>query len=1021
MPVQYVEYGGTQMLQPPYVAQDVGLYGFVVKADMGALQKLLDARLNLPSGGKEHFEPAGPFVIFVYNTLGKMFSVNPPDRDKGWFSEQECAVWVRVVDVKRERSMWFHPYMFVDNSYAMALGREVYGFPKALGWFDIPADPKTATKLSMETLALPVFSPNTAGVRMKLIEATQITPSDDPLKIVTTAAEFGAEMLGMLAENDGLGALELIRESVVDLFERKEPMVFLKQFPASDTPGVACYQGIDEMTATATALHGVCLVRGQWQIDIMQAASHPIATDLGLAGNTVQSALQFWVSFDMIVGLGENVWTADTSGRREKIAILGGGVGAMTTALELTGAKDWKDRYDITVYQMGWRLGGKGASGRGECDRIEEHGLHIWLGFYENAFRIMRQVYEENKVNRPPGTPLREWDEAFKQHNFVAVTDCPSAEACKDWALWSVHFPEVPGTPGDGKPLTLWDSFLRILGWVEELYRDSAFHSHNAQTEANHGFLSDLKGVFGHLVPNLAELGEVALIGQLELARKVARLLDKDPRKHPFGAHEGLAKLIEHFRKSVRAKIQVDLDANDLEIRRLFEIIDLAVSVGIGLLRDGYFLNPANLDTLEDEFQTWLAKQGADPVSCDIDQSAVIRGIYDLVFAYRNGDVSQPSFEAGPAIRAILLIAGAYKGSVFWKMQAGMGDVVFGPMYQVLKDRGVKFEFFHKVEELTLNPDGTNVDSIRIGVQATLRNPVKGYDPLVVCEGLPSWPADPRYDQLKEGEKLKAEGVNLESFWSTWQNPSTKILKAGQDYDRVVLGISLGALPYLFADDAKLPECFQLMLQNVETVRTQAIQLWVDQTPEELGWDKGSVVLDAYSTPINTWAIMEQLMPRESWPPGLVKGTHYFCGQMAGGIPPQNDVDAPKKALAEVEATYEEFIEKYLPFLWPKMKESGMKVVSKFLRANIDPTERYVLSVAGSTKYRLRANESGLGNVVLAGDWTHNGFNAGCVEAAAMSGIQAANAIEGKPLDDGIDGPLAPQLRAVAAASGALP
>src|SRR6188472_2006995 len=49
----------------------------------------------------------------------------------------------------------------------------------------------------------------------------------------------------------------------------------------------------------------------------------------------------------------------------------------------------------VTVYQRGWRLGGKGASSRGRHGRIEEHGLHVWLGYYANAFGLLREVYEE--------------------------------------------------------------------------------------------------------------------------------------------------------------------------------------------------------------------------------------------------------------------------------------------------------------------------------------------------------------------------------------------------------------------------------------------------------------------------------------------------------------------------------------------------------------------------------------------------------------------------------------------------
>src|SRR5579885_2070753 len=56
MPIQYVDYGGTQMLQPPYNAENVGFYAFLIHADVAALQKLLDDRLNRPSGGAVEFE-----------------------------------------------------------------------------------------------------------------------------------------------------------------------------------------------------------------------------------------------------------------------------------------------------------------------------------------------------------------------------------------------------------------------------------------------------------------------------------------------------------------------------------------------------------------------------------------------------------------------------------------------------------------------------------------------------------------------------------------------------------------------------------------------------------------------------------------------------------------------------------------------------------------------------------------------------------------------------------------------------
>jgi len=93
--------------------------------------------------------------------------------------------------------------------------------------------------------------------------------------------------------------------------------------------------------------------------------------------------------------------------------------------------------------------------------------------------------------------------------------------------------------------------------------------------------------------------------------------------------------------------------------------------------------------------------------------------------------------------------------------------------------------------------------------------------------------------------------------------------------------------------------------------------------------------------------------------------------------------------------------------LWRNVSSSGLPprdLAGVYYRANIDPSQRYVLSKAGSLKHRLRADQSGFTNLVLAGDWIKNGFNAGCVEASVWAGIQAANTILGRPLDEGVIG-----------------
>ena len=54
---------------------------------------------------------------------------------------------------------------------------------------------------------------------------------------------------------------------------------------------------------------------------------------------------------------------------RIRVAIVGGGCAAMSAAFELT-RPEHAARYQVVVYQLGWRLGGKGASRRGPAGRI---------------------------------------------------------------------------------------------------------------------------------------------------------------------------------------------------------------------------------------------------------------------------------------------------------------------------------------------------------------------------------------------------------------------------------------------------------------------------------------------------------------------------------------------------------------------------------------------------------------------------------------------------------------------------
>ena len=209
------------------------------------------------------------------------------------------------------------------------------------------------------------------------------------------------------------------------------------------------------------------------------------------------------------------------------------------------------------------------------------------------------------------------------------------------------------------------------------------------------------------------------------------------------------------------------------------------------------------------------------------------------------------------------------------------------------------------------------------------------------------------------------------------------------------------------------------MVDRVKTVQTQALQLWLKPTLEELGWEGASPVLGAYREPLDTWADMSHLVPREDWPADNEPGSiAYFCGPMkdAPFIPGPSDTSFPASQRARVAVEAQDFTEHFFGHLMPKGTAPGnpdaldysllfdpkdrdgrARMDAQYIRANIDPSERYVLSPKGATTARLDANKVYFSNLYVAGDWTRTGLNAGCVEAAVMSGRQCSRAMIGFP------------------------
>jgi len=298
----YIERGGEQVFAQPFIAEDVQFFGFAVKADEQHLTALCNRFLNEPCGSSD-FVPAVSHVLFVFNRLGKMYAKNPPGRNRGWYSEQEGAVWMLVLDKNRKNLFWFHPYMLVDNAFAYAMGREIYGFPKEMGWFDIPDGPDAPASMHVETIATKFLTPDCQAKRGLLFSAQRTSEEAIPHREHTSLKELVtdvAEVLGIGA--DFLDHLQLGKNLFEDLIQTRMPMAFLKQIRDSVDPSCACFQCVQECMAQMTRFHNARLYFHRYAIAIEDYASHPIRDDLGLPPGDQAVDVAFWARFDFEIG-----------------------------------------------------------------------------------------------------------------------------------------------------------------------------------------------------------------------------------------------------------------------------------------------------------------------------------------------------------------------------------------------------------------------------------------------------------------------------------------------------------------------------------------------------------------------------------------------------------------------------------------------------------------------------------------------------------------------------------------------
>jgi uncharacterized protein with NAD-binding domain and iron-sulfur cluster len=696
--------------------------------------------------------------------------------------------------------------------------------------------------------------------------------------------------------------------------------------------------------------------------------------------------------------------------RPRRIVILGGGPAGLAAALSLTDPElhpNWREEYEVTVLQMGWRVGGKGAAGRrghavaadGEWrlqgdGRIEEHGIHLFGNMYVNSIRLLDRCLAE--LQRAPGEPVTSMATDLIPSNYMQLADYFD----RSWHLTPQHLPHNDLHPWDAAdyppPDVLVAEILRtVIQLLEEAFGPDGGDEHRIRRH----------------------LGALRSLHEHHVAHPMLPVLH-----HHRGALDGIAALVADLVTLFEAGGE-----RAALIRSVWCQTEMYLTVAKGVIADEIFTK--GIDTVDGEdFLQWCRRHG---MSDTVLYSSPVQMPAQMCFQFPSGDTTEdPNFSAAGFLWFVLRQLLACGQATYW-FHRGTADTVIAPFYRVAVQRGVRFEFFHKVRALHLDESGFGIGRVDVDVQATTVDGAP-YEPLVrLADGSFGWPNAPILGQLAQGAALAELGIDLESWWTPWQPVGRRQLRAGVDFDQLISAVPLPCLP-LIAPEVVAVAPWHDAIDGLGGLPTIAAQLWTGPTTGELGFPRlpgTDRVSGGAAVPPLGFADMSDVLGTEQWPDDdAPRGLIYLCGPSShrGPWPGFDQHDTPARAVLAAEATVLQWLRSAVSVVPgagtnPVVPESfDMELLfcardagevagddrlrRQYVRANIDPNERYVPSPPGSAALRPRAWESGFENLALASDWIFTGINIGSFEGAVMSGLLAAHAVSGLPALSAISG-----------------
>lgn len=298
---EYVEFGLGSSYPGPFECRDGDMRMMLLDGDEGRIRSFVDRVYNEPAKGVVEYRPVlGKTVILMYG-LNIVSSATPPWSGYGRVEEQLVALWVPVWaghtehgSFKARRFCMSLPHILVDNPISLLAGREIYGFPKALGRFEFE---KPGERLLVKGYG-GELAPDVVAAWHDLIEIRPLGGADLAAQEAAQEPEEGPESLvdaiAQEAFGESVGANALSLPSGIDLIQglckqvRSMTMeqLFLKQFRDAALHDHACYQAVVEAPAKTLRIKWRPSLQN-WRFELHQLGSHPIGDHLGLTSQDV--------------------------------------------------------------------------------------------------------------------------------------------------------------------------------------------------------------------------------------------------------------------------------------------------------------------------------------------------------------------------------------------------------------------------------------------------------------------------------------------------------------------------------------------------------------------------------------------------------------------------------------------------------------------------------------------------------------------------------------------------------------